>query len=92
MIKEKGFSNKKLNDVMNKTQLCDPFDIKLRDRLLDAIFAYDSQFAVTMATNLHAFPEMHPTTNLVFFYRRQAFFSSSNDFMFGRITFVLITI
>ena len=73
MIKEKGFTNKKLNDVLNKTQLCDPFDIKLRDRLLEAIFAYDSQFAVTMEANLHAFPEMHPTLNFGVFIEDRPF-------------------
>ena len=27
------------DSVINKTQLCDPFDIKLRDRFIEAIFA-----------------------------------------------------
>ena len=48
--KRKGFTNKKLNYVMNRTQLCDPFDIKFRHRFLDAIFAYDNPSASLLSS------------------------------------------
>ena len=38
---KKGFTNEKLNNYFkNITQPCDPFDIKLRDRIINVIFAY----------------------------------------------------
>ena len=42
---KKGFTNEKMSYFKNKTQLCDPFDIKLRDRFIDAVFAYHSPSA-----------------------------------------------
>ena len=35
---------------MSKTQFCDPLDIKLRDRFLEAIFAYDNPSARLLAS------------------------------------------
>ena len=43
--KIKGFTNKKLSYFKKKTQLCDPFDIKLRDCFIDVVFAYHNPSA-----------------------------------------------
>ena len=36
-MKEKGFTNETLDNFKSKTQLCDLFDIKLRDHIIDAL-------------------------------------------------------
>ena len=38
MTKEKRFANEKLDYSKSKTQLSDPFDIKLKEHFIDAIF------------------------------------------------------
>ena len=43
--KRKGFTIEKLNCFKNKARRCDPFDIKLMDRFIDAIFAYHNPSA-----------------------------------------------
>ena len=39
------FTNQKLSYFKNKTQLCNLFDIKLRDRFIDLVFAYHNPSA-----------------------------------------------
>ena len=50
VIKEKGFTNEKLSYFESKTHLCDIFDIKLRNRFIDTVFAYHNPSARSIAS------------------------------------------
>ena len=55
MIKKIVFRNEKLNYFKNKPQLCDPFDVKLRDRSIDPVFACNHNPSARLIASLNHF-------------------------------------